>query len=318
MNQAKPVRRVVWGTVLGVVTVAGLGGGLAVSAPLTQDDRDAARAAAATVTVAVAGDICGSACNQTAPVVKSMDPQAVLTAGDNAYDSGSASEFRDKYDPYWGQFSKVVHPSPGNHEYRTSGAKGYFDYFGGKGVHVGERGKGYYSFDVGDWHLVALNSNLGSTADKTQREWLAKDLGASTKPCTMAYWHHPRFSSGDHGDQTTMSSHYKILTDHRADVVVAGHDHHYERFAPAMADGRKDEANGLRQFVIGTGGRTLYSKTTSSKGPSEVFHNRTFGVGRFDLSATGYKFTFRPVDGRTFTDSVSGTCHSKPGARQGN
>ncbi|MCI3934309.1 metallophosphoesterase family protein [Streptomyces sp. AN091965] len=311
MNHVKPVRRVVWSTVLGVVAVAGLGGGLAVSAPLHPDGGDAGRDASGAVTVAVAGDVCGSACDQTAPLITKMNPQALLTAGDNAYDSGSASDYRQRYAPYWGGFNKIVHPSPGNHEYKTSGAKGYFDYFSGNGVTVGERGKGYYSFDVGDWHMVALNSNLGSSADTAQRQWLDKDLSASTKPCTMAYWHHPRFSSGDHGDQSRMSSHYKILTDHKADVVVNGHDHHYERFAPAMADGRKDAANGLRQFVIGTGGRALYSKTSTSKGPSEVFHNRTFGVGQFDLSATGYSFTFRPVDGRTFTDSVSGTCHPK-------
>ncbi|WP_198550333.1 metallophosphoesterase family protein [Streptomyces silvensis] len=268
--------------------------------------------ARADVVLAAVGDICGSACNQTDDVVTRMNPAALITAGDNAYDKGSSSEYRQNYDPHWGRFNKIVRPTPGNHEYRTSGASGYFGYYEAAGAPTGGRGKGYYSFDVGDWHLVALNSNISRSASSAQGTWLKRDLAASTKPCTMAYWHHPRFSSGDHGDQSGSADLYKILTDHKADVVVNGHDHHYERFAPATVDGRKDEANGLRQFVIGTGGRGLYSSTHKSKGPSEVFNNKTFGVGQFDLSATGYKFTFRPVDGRTFTDSAQGTCHAKP------
>lgn len=263
------------------------------------------------VTVAAAGDICGTACNQTDDVVTRINPAALITAGDNAYDRGSSSDYRQKYEPHWGQFNKIVHPSAGNHEYKTSGASGYFGYYEAAGVPTGGRGKGYYSFDVGDWHLVALNSNISDSAGSAQGQWLKQDLAASTKPCTMAYWHHPRFSSGDHGDNSGSTDLYKILTDHKADVVVNGHDHHYERFAPATADGKKDEANGLREFVIGTGGRTLYSSTHASRGPSEVFNNKTFGVGEFNLSATGYKFAFRPVAGRTFTDSVEGTCHAK-------
>ncbi|MFE3431560.1 RICIN domain-containing protein [Streptomyces sp. NPDC059171] len=267
--------------------------------------------AADTVTLAAAGDICGTACNQTAEVVAAMAPAAVITAGDNAYDSGKLSEFKGSYDRYWGRFNSLVHPTPGNHEYRTSGASGYFDYYGGKNVETGGKGKGYYSFDVGDWHLVALNSNVSMSTGSTQEKWLRADLAASGKPCTLAYWHHARFSSGDHGDTSGASPLYKALTDYKADVVVTGHDHHYERFAPSMADGRKDTANGVRPFVIGTGGRALYSSTGRSAATSEKFDNKTFGVGRFDLSSTGYSFTFKPVAGRTFTDSVSGACHAK-------
>ncbi|MFF9980991.1 RICIN domain-containing protein [Streptomyces erythrochromogenes] len=267
--------------------------------------------AAASVRVAAAGDICGEACNQTAPVVSAMSPAAVITAGDNAYESGKLSEFNGSYDKNWGKFNSIVHPSPGNHEYKTSGAKGYFDYYQGKGVKTGDRDKGYYSVDVGDWHLVSLNSNVSTGAGSAQEKWLRADLASSTKPCTMAYWHHARFSSGDHGDSSGTAPLLKALTDFKADVAVWGHDHHYERFAPAMSNGTKDTANGIRSFVIGTGGRALYSKRGSSAGPSEVFNNNTYGVGQFDLTSTGYAFAFKPVSGRTFTDSVSGTCHAK-------
>ncbi|MFJ6784163.1 RICIN domain-containing protein [Streptomyces yangpuensis] len=267
--------------------------------------------AAASVKVAAVGDICGEACNQTAPVVSAMSPAAVITAGDNAYESGKLSEFNGSYDKNWGRFNSIVHPSPGNHEYKTSGAKGYFDYYQGKGVKTGDRDKGYYSVDVGDWHLVSLNSNISTGAGSAQEKWLRADLASSTKPCTMAYWHHARFSSGDHGDSSGTAPLLKALTDFKADVAVWGHDHHYERFAPAMSNGTKDTANGIRSFVIGTGGRALYSKRSTSSGPSEVFNNNTYGVGQFDLTSTGYSFAFKPVSGRTFTDSVSGTCHAK-------
>ncbi|MEF2528957.1 MULTISPECIES: RICIN domain-containing protein [Streptomyces] len=265
----------------------------------------------ASVRVAAVGDICGDACNQTAPLVSTMAPAAVITAGDNAYDSGKLSEFNGAYDKNWGKFNSIVHPSPGNHEYKTSGAQGYFDYYQGKGVQTGDRDKGYYSVDVGDWHLVSLNSNISSGAGSAQERWLRADLAASTKPCTMAYWHHARFSSGDHGDSSGTAPLMKALTDFKADVAVWGHDHHYERFAPALSNGTRDTANGIRSFVIGTGGRALYSSRSTSAGPSEVFNNNTYGVGQFDLTSTGYSFSFKPVAGRTFTDSVSGTCHAK-------
>ncbi|WP_206314043.1 metallophosphoesterase family protein [Streptomyces coryli] len=260
----------------------------------------------ATVTLAAAGDICGSACNQTDDVVTAIAPDAVITAGDNAYESGTIEEYKAKYEPTWGKFNDIVHPTPGNHEYGDD-ANGYFEYFGSK---AGEPGKGYYSFDLGDWHLVALNSNVAAGAGSAQEQWLRSDLAASTKPCTLAYWHHARFSSGDHGDDGDLTALYKALTDHKADIAVTGHDHSYERFAPALADGTKS-ADGVRQFVIGTGGRSLYSDRNDSAGPSEVFNNNTFGVGQFELTATGYSFTFKPVAGRTFTDSVSGDCHAK-------
>ncbi|MGH3712904.1 MAG: proprotein convertase P-domain-containing protein [Micromonosporaceae bacterium] len=263
----------------------------------------------ASVTVAAAGDICGSACNQTDDVVSGMSPTAVITAGDNAYESGTLSEYQNNYHPTWGRFNSIAHPTPGNHEYYTSGAAGYFDYFTGQGVDVGERGKGYYSFDVGEWHFVALNSNVSRGAGSAQETWLKNDLAANTKPCTAAYWHHARFSTGSHGDDTSVGALYSALYAAKADLVIVGHDHSYERFAPARPDGTRDDTNGIRQFVIGTGGRGLYADRSSTVGPSQVFNNNTFGVGKFVLTSTGYTMDFLPVAGRTFTDHITGTCH---------
>ncbi|SDY04635.1 Calcineurin-like phosphoesterase [Amycolatopsis xylanica] len=262
--------------------------------------------AAATSVVAGVGDVCGSSCNQTASVVKNMSPQALILAGDNAYESGSASDYKNGYDPNYGQFKSIVHPAPGNHEYKTSNASGYFDYFGSA---AGERSKGYYSFDVGDWHFVALNSNITRTASSAQVTWLKNDLAASTKPCTAAYWHHPRFSKGDHGDDTSVSPFFEALYNAKADLVVVGHDHNYQRFAPSKPNGARDDANGVRELLIGTGGRGFYDYDKSSAGTQEAGNASTFGVAKLTLTATNYRHDFVPVAGRTYTDTVSGKCH---------
>ncbi|WP_370948148.1 metallophosphoesterase [Amycolatopsis sp. cg5] len=267
--------------------------------------------AAATSVVAGVGDVCGSSCNQTASVVKNMSPQALILAGDNAYESGSASDYKNGYDPNYGQFKSIVHPAPGNHEYKTSNASGYFDYFGGA---AGERGKGYYSFDVGDWHFVALNSNITRTASSAQVTWLKNDLAASTKPCTAAYWHHPRFSKGDHGDDTSVTPFFEALYNAKADLVVVGHDHNYQRFAPSKPNGTRDDANGVRELLIGTGGRGFYDYDKSSAGTQEAGNASTFGVAKLTLTATDYRHDFVPVAGRTYTDTVSGKCHKASSA----
>ncbi|MFC8761702.1 RICIN domain-containing protein [Streptomyces sp. NPDC057193] len=315
MPRTRHLRRRVALTTGLALAVAGVAVAEAVPGPsaatVAATTRPAAPNPGEAVTVAAVGDICGSACNQTDDIVTAMAPDAVITAGDNAYETGTLAEFNAQYDPNWGTFNSIAYPSPGNHEY-YSGAVGYFDYFEGKGVPTGGRGKGYYSYDLGDWHMVALNSNVSHSAGSAQEQWLRADLAESDRPCTMAYMHHPRFSSGKHGDNVATADLYKALTDYNADIAVFGHDHDYQRFAPAMADGTQSP-NGLRTFVIGTGGRALYSERSTTKGPSEVFQNNTFGVGRFDLSATGYTFSFKPVAGRTFTDSVSGSCHAKSG-----
>lgn len=268
----------------------------------------------ATVTVAAAGDICGSACNQTRPLVEAMNPAAVITAGDNAYESGTLSEYNNSYNPQWGVFKSKTFPTPGNHEYVTANAKGYFDYFNGVGQatgRAGDRTKGYYSYDVGDWHFVALNSNIAKTASSAQVQWLRADLAASTKPCTAAYWHHSRFAAGNYGDNTSVQPFFQALYDYKADLVVSGHDHNYIRFAPSKPDGTKDATNGVRQLLIGTGGRALYGAGGTTKATIEKKDYNTFGVGKLTLTATGYTAAFIPVAGRTFTDTVQGTCHPK-------
>ncbi|SDJ41528.1 Calcineurin-like phosphoesterase [Lentzea albidocapillata subsp. violacea] len=261
--------------------------------------------AAATATVAAVGDVCGSSCNQTAPVVKTMNPQALILAGDNAYNSGTLTEYRNNYDPHYGQFKSITYPTPGNHEYGTSGAQGYFDYFGAR---AGERGKGYYSFDVGDWHFVALNSNISRDASSAQVTWLKNDLAANTKPCTAAFFHHPRFNKGNHGDNSTITPFWNALYNAKADLIVAGHDHNYQRYALARSDGTRDP-NGVRQVLIGTGGRGFYRFGSSTAGPVEAGNDNTFGVGKLTLTATGYRSDFVPVAGRDYTDTVSGGCH---------
>ncbi|WP_083752581.1 metallophosphoesterase family protein [Actinosynnema sp. ALI-1.44] len=266
--------------------------------------------AQATSIVAAVGDLCGSSCDQTAAVVKNMNAQALVLAGDNAYDSGSLNEYRQRYDPNYGQFRSIVHPTPGNHEYRTPSAAGYFDYFGSL---AGERGKGYYSFDVGDWHFVALNSNISRTASSAQVTWLKQDLAASTKPCTAAYWHHPRFSRGDHGDNTSITPFFEALYNAKADLVVVGHDHNYQRFAPSKPNGARDDVNGVRQLLVGTGGRGFYSYDMNSAAVQEAGNAKTFGVAKLTLTATGYRHDFVPVAGRTYTDTVSGKCHKATG-----
>ncbi|GAA2805762.1 metallophosphoesterase [Crossiella cryophila] len=262
--------------------------------------------AEAAVTVAAVGDMCGSECDRTATLTQGFNPTAVITAGDNAYSSGSLSEYRSNYDPYWGKFKDRTFPSAGNHEYRTAGAAGYFDYYGAR---AGERGKGYYSVDIGDWHFIALNSNIDRGAGSAQEKWLRADLAANTKPCTAAYWHHPLFSRGDHGDNVSVKPLYQALYDAKADLVITGHDHNYERFAPARPDGTKDEANGIRQLVVGTGGTGLRAMISSTKGPTEAGNAKTFGVAKLTLTATGYTSEFLPVAGQSFTDKVSGSCH---------
>lgn len=266
------------------------------------------------VIVAGAGDICGTSCERTADLITGIDPAAVLAVGDNAYEDGTLAQFDANYDPAWGAFRDKTYPVPGNHEYHTIGASGYFDYWNGTGNdtgRAGRRGEGYYSWDVGEWHFVAINSDIAHDEGSDQEEWLRADLAASTKPCTAAYTHHPRFSSGQHGDDTGMAAVYQALYDNRTDLLISGHDHDYERFAPARPDGTGDADRGLRSLVIGTGGRELYSTSSTSEGPSQVFDNNAFGVGEFTLTDTGYTVDFVPVAEGAFTDHVSGSCHDK-------
>jgi Calcineurin-like phosphoesterase len=230
----------------------------------------------------------------------------VYTLGDNVYPNGTLNEFNNCYDPTWGQHKARTRPSPGNHDYNTSGAAGYFSYFGSL---AGPSGVGYYSYDVGTWHVVSLNSEVAHGVGSTQEQWLRADLAASTQPCTLAYWHKPRFTSGaNHAPDTTMTPLWQALYDFNADVVLSGHNHQYERFAPQDSNGNLDTARGLREFVAGTGGESHYSFATIQPN-SEVRNSDTFGVLKLTLHANSYDWQFVPEAGKTFTDSGTTNCH---------
>ena len=244
----------------------------------------------------------------TADLIAAAKPDAVLVLGDNQYERGTLSQFKNSFDLSWGRFKSLIRPAVGNHEYLTSGAAGYFDYFGAR---AGERGKGYYSYDVGAWHIVALNSNCGEVGGcgtgSAQEKWLRADLAANPKKCTLAYWHHPRFSSGEHGSNSSMSALWRVLYDAGAEVVLSGHDHDYERFAPQDASGHAD-ARGLRQFVVGTGGKSHYA-FKAVKANSQVRRSDTYGVLNLTLKASSYTWKFMPEAGKSFSDSGSSSCH---------
>jgi hypothetical protein len=237
---------------------------------------------------------------------------AVLPLGDIQYNSASLSNIMAVYDPTWGRVKSISRPIIGNHE---SSGTGYFDYFNGVGVAdgpAGPRGKGWYSFDVGTWHLVALNSNctrVGCTAGSEQETWLRADLAAHPTSCTLAYWHHPRYSSGHDGDNTFMQPLWEALDDAGAEIVLSGHSHDYERVAPVDRNGTVNQADGIRQFVVGTGGAFFTGGLESRITQSEVAQGDTFGVLFLTLHPTSYDWRFVPEAGKTFADSGSGACH---------
>ncbi len=254
-----------------------------------------------------AGDIadCGSSGAEATAALLDAIPGTVFTAGDNAYSSGTASEYANCYDPTWGRHKARTRPAPGNHEYNTSGAAPYYAYFG---ANAGPSGRGYYSYDLGDWHLISLNSNIDMSAGSAQERWLRGDLAATTKTCVLAYWHHPRFSSGSHGSSTESQPLWQALYDYNADVVVVGHDHNYQRFAPQTPNGVADPVRGIREFVAGTGGRSHYSFSTPIAN-TEAYSTDTWGVLKLTLDAASYSWEFIPIAGGTYRDSGTGACH---------
>jgi acid phosphatase type 7 len=261
-----------------------------------------------------AGDIAGCSSpgdEATAAILDGQDG-VVATLGDNAYPSGALEDFALCYEPSWGRHKTRTRPTPGNHEYRTPGAAGYFTYFGAA---AGEPGKGYYSYDVGSWHVVALNSQLcflsGCGPGSPQEEWLRTDLAAHPAACTLAYWHHPRFSSGRLPQLSVTEPFWKALYEHGADIVLSGHDHIYERLAPQTPIGDRSSAYGLRQFTVGTGGHS-HSFVWAPLTTSEAVSSDTFGVLKLTLRAGAYDWVFLPEAGRMFADSGSGSCHDPP------
>jgi hypothetical protein len=262
------------------------------------------------VTLVGAGDIasCASSGDEATALLLDGIAGTVFTVGDNAYESGTSTEFSDCYGPTWGRQKARTRPAVGNHEYNTPGATGYFGYFGSA---AGSPTQGYYAYDIGAWRAYVLNSNcsiVSCAAGSTQEQWLRNDLAVNSRDCVVAFSHHPRFSSGPHGNDTTVQPFWQALYDAGADLVVVGHDHDYERFAPQTPTGVLDPARGLVEFVVGTGGRSHYAFATIR--PNRLAGNdTTWGVLRLDLSAGGYAFSFVHVAGETFTDSGSGTCH---------
>jgi hypothetical protein len=271
---------------------------------------------AADPVLAAGGDIaCASStatsttCRQlyTSDILVAGGIDAVAPLGDLQYENGSLSDFNSYYNPTWGRVKALTHPAVGNHEYGTSGATGYYSYFGAS---AGDPSKGYYSYELGAWHIIVLNSNCGSVPCGTgsvQEQWLRADLAAHTNDCTLAYWHHPRFSSGtSHGSDTAYTPFWQALYDNGADVVLNGHEHNYERFGPQTPNGVADP-NGVREFVSGTGGKSHYTFGTAIAN-SQVRNSNTFGVLKLTLHASSYDWNFVPEAGAPFTDSGTAAC----------
>ncbi len=264
--------------------------------------------APAGVVLVGAGDIASCARHRGEATARLLDtiPGTVFTAGDNAYPWGTFDQYLRCYHVTWGRHKARTRPTPGNHDYATPGAAGYFRYFGAL---AGDSGAGYYSYELGAWHIIALNSNITMRRDSAQERWLRADLAAHPRRCTLAYWHHPRFSSGStHGSDVRSRVVWRDLYAAGADVVVNGHEHNYERFAPMTPAGVVDTARGIREFVVGTGGESHYPL-----GPplasSEARNDATFGVLRLTLYPGSYAWRFIPVAGATFSDSGRGDCH---------
>jgi calcineurin-like phosphoesterase family protein len=262
--------------------------------------------------VVAAGDIatCYDTGDEATARLLSNIGGTVLTLGDNAYEDGTPEEFADCYDPSWGRYKDHTKPSPGNHDYNSEGAEGYFGYFGEA---AGEPGKGYYSYDLGAWHIVALNSNCeyvgGCGAGSAQVRWLTIDLRRNRTVCTLAYFHHPLFSSGErHGSTPEVKPLWEALYATGADVILSAHEHNYERFAPQDPDGEADPERGIREFVVGTGGKSHFA-IVDPIANSEIHNDDTYGVLKLTLRPKGYDWRFVPVEGARFTDSGSARCH---------
>lgn len=266
--------------------------------------------------IVAAGDIANCINEEdflTAYLIDAIDGP-VLALGDLAYEAGSPAEFRDCYDPAWGRLKERTRPVPGNHEYGTQGAEGYFSYFGDI-ASPREPGctrdcQGYYSYDLGAWHLIALNSEIAMNAGSPQEQWLRADLAAHPTECTLAYWHRPRFSS-TRPNNVVAHDLFQALYDYGADVLLVGHDHVYERFAPTGPSGQLEQERGIREFVVGTGGAPLYDFRFIQP-TSEVREHETWGVLKMTLRPTSYDWEFIPIPGQTFTDSGSAPCVSAP------
>jgi chitodextrinase len=316
--------------------VPGLLAGIALALSLVSAFARAETARADTPVIAAAGDIAcdptnsgfnssSSSCRAmyTSNLLVNAGLAAVLPLGDNQYYCGGYSAFTASYDQSWGRVKSITHPAVGNHEYLTSGgtdcnsgnagAAGYFKYFGSA---AGAQGQGYYSYDVGTWHLISLNSNCssagGCSATSGQGRWLQADLAAHKSQCVLAYWHIPLFSSGGRANNNSRPF-WDLLSAAKADVVLGAHDHTYERFAPQTPAGALDQATGIREFIVGTGGAN-HTSLAARAANSQIFDASTFGVLKMTLYPDHYTWQFVPEAGKTFTDAGSQNCHSSGGS----
>lgn len=315
-----PVRRrsILPVTFLAVAMAIGLFG-----SSVWSSDGGTPSSAAGDVILVGAGDISKCTNNNDEATAELLDGIAgtVFTLGDNVYDSGTATEFSTCYDPTWGRHKARTMPVSGNHEYETAGASGYYDYFNGAGQFsgpAGDRDKGYYSYDAGEWwHVVVLNSECaqvgGCNAGSPQETWLRADLAANASKNVIAMWHKPRFSSALHGDEVLVQPLWQALYDYGAELVLSGHEHDYERFAPQTATGTPDSAFGIVEIVAGTGGASHYGFDTPEPN-SLVRNDATYGVLKLTLHETSYDWQFVPIAGQTFTDSGTVAVHGAPGA----
>jgi hypothetical protein len=259
-----------------------------------------------TAVLLAAGDVavCGSTATHATGRLLDGLPGTVITLGDNAYPSGSAESFRDCYDPTWGRHKARTRPSPGNHDYEQPGAVPYFNYFGPS---AGPTSLGYYRFRLGDWQVYSLNSNVSMGAGSSQLQWLQRELSVNSSRCTLAYWHHPLFTSGRNGDNPATRSLWRVLYDFDADVVISAHDHLYERFAPQDPDGRPDPYRGIRQFIVGTGGAPLTSPVGTHINSDVVWS--IHGVLEMVLRPDSYTWRFVSEAGVP-ADIGAGMCHT--------
>lgn len=274
-------------------------------APLPQAADDRALVVIAAGDIAEAGK---TAHELTATLVEQQQPAAVLVLGDAQYPKGKLEDFQQVYDPSWGRFKAVTWPVPGNHEYWGTEATGYFAYFGER---AGDPSKGYYSFDLGDWHFVALNTNhkcehVACDGESEQVKWLEADLSKTTKKCVIAYWHHPRFNSGKHGPFEQAKGFWPLFVKHHVELVINGHEHFYERFNAMDAEGQP-ASDGVVQFTVGTAG-VAFSEFLSVHPASAARQNDTYGVLKLRLSSDGWASEFLGVPGAKFTDSARGSC----------
>jgi acid phosphatase type 7 len=272
----------------------------------------ALEARASATTLVGAGDIADCDHDRDAATAKLVGRirGTVYTIGDNVQDVGASREFKNCYGPTWGKYKKRTRPAVGNHEYMTRNAAPYYDYFGAR---AGARGKGYYSYDSGRWHVVALNSNCerigGCGLRSPQGRWLRNDLAKNPAKCTIAYFHHPLFASGDRVESEAVRPLWRMLYGRNADVILSAHAHRYERFAPQNPYGRLDRQRGIRQFIVGTGGARPIAPMGKKDPNTQARNDKTRGVLRLNLNAGSYSWKFVPVAGRTFTDSGTDRCH---------